>query len=159
MAVKATDTVKMGAQVISNASVIFSNLLKPDTKFGAQHDVTIEITKDLKKLFKEILAQTGAKKINGVSEYEGREQIKLKNKIYAQEGTERFPNIVDTQKQHTDQVPFGGDVINVIVRPRHYEDSVSIFLEKIQLVEKKNSGVDFEVIGGSNEDTEEDLPF
>ena len=86
MAVKATDTVKMGAQVISNASVIFSNLLKPDTKFGAQHDVTIEITKDLKKLFKEILAQTGAKKINGVSEYEGREQIKLKNKINAQEG-------------------------------------------------------------------------
>ena len=159
MAVKATDTVKMGAQVISNASVIFSNLLKPDTKYGAQHDVTIEVTKDLKKLFKEILAQTGAKKINGLSEYEVKEQIKLKNKIYAQEGTERFPNIVDTQKQHTDQVPFGGDVINVIVRPKHYEDSVSIFLERIQLVEKKNSGVDFEVIGVSNEDTEENLPF
>ena len=159
MAVKAPDTVKIGAQVISNASVIFSNLLKPDTKFGAQHDVTIEVTKDLKKLFKEILAQTGAKKINGLSEYEGKEEIKLKNKIYAQGGTERFPNIVDTQKQHTDQVPFGGDVINVIVRPKQFEDSVSIFLERIQLVEKKNSGVDFEVIGESNEDTEEDLPF
>ena len=66
---------------------------------------------------------------------------------------------MDTQKQHTDQVPFGGDVINVIVRPKQFEDSVSIFLERIQLVEKKNSGVDFEVINGSNEDTEENLPF
>ena len=93
--------VKMGAQMIKGLKVKWSHLAKPDLEYNSGHSVTVEMNDELKKLHKEMQAQTGVKHINGLSEYEGVETAKFSTKVYVNEGVEKFPSIFDTDGQKT----------------------------------------------------------
>jgi hypothetical protein len=60
--------VKMDAQKVFGLTVKWSHLLKPDLEYNSGHSVTVEINKELAKLQKELIAQTGVKKINGLKD-------------------------------------------------------------------------------------------
>jgi hypothetical protein len=163
-------TVKMGAQIVKNLKVKWSHLAKPDLEYNSGHSVTVEMNDELKKLHKEMQAQTGVKHINGLSEYEGVETAKFSTKVYVNEGVEKFPSIYDTNGQKTMDIPFGGDVVNLVFKPREWDKpkkSISCYLQEVQLVEKnggeKMSVTFAKVQDKSNEVTfseqEEDLPF
>jgi hypothetical protein len=150
--------------------VKWSHLLKPDLEYNSGHSVTVEINKELAKLQKELIAQTGVKKINGLKDDDGVKLASFRNKIHSSEGVERFPRIYDKDGQITADCPFGGDEINVVIKPKVWEmngkQSISCYLEQVQWV-KKNSGdsVTFEVIKDdevsfANDNLENDkLPF
>ena len=160
--------VRIDKQVLSNLTVTYSHLLRPDVFKGqSKHSISVVRKKEMEKLFKELKAQTNLKVINGLSEYDRDENgktvkvkvAKFSNKLHAEEGVERFPAIVDENKNSTDGVPMGGDIVNLIVKPRAWEDSISLFLEKVQIVKQdSHSSVDFEVIGDGNTE-DNDLPF
>tara|TARA_R100001082_G_scaffold8363_1_gene4939 strand:+ start:1171 stop:1692 length:522 start_codon:yes stop_codon:yes gene_type:complete len=163
-----TSPVRIDKQVLNNLTVTYSHLLRPDTYKGqSKHSISVIRTKEMEKLFKELKAQTNLETINGLSEYERDEngkKVKVKvakfsNKLHAEDGVERFPGIVDENKNDTNEVPMGGDIVNLIIKPRAWDDSISLYLEKVQIVEQdSHSSVDFEVIGdGETED--EGLPF
>jgi hypothetical protein len=162
--------VKMDAQKVFGLTVKWSHLLKPDLEYNSGHSVTVEINKELAKLQKELIAQTGVKKINGLKDDDGVKLASFRNKIHSSEGVERFPRIYDKDGQITADCPFGGDEINVVIKPKVWEmngkQSISCYLEQVQWV-KKNSGdsVTFEVIKDdeasfANDNLENDkLPF
>jgi len=170
------NSVKMGKMMVSGLIVKWSHLLKPDLEYNSGHSVTVEINKELANIFKELIAQTGVKTINGLKEFEGTKLASFKNKIHSNEGVERFPKIFDKEGQVTGDCPFGGDEVNVVIKPKVWEmngkQSISCYLEQVQWVEK-NSGdsVTFEKpsnktdevsFENSNNDTNssgEDLPF
>ena len=162
--------VKMGAQMIKGLKVKWSHLAKPDLEYNSGHSVTVEMNDELKKLHKEMQAQTGVKHINGLSEYEGVETAKFSTKVYVNEGVEKFPSIFDTDGQKTMDIPFGGDIVNLVFKPREWDKpkkSISCYLQEIQVVEKNGGeSVTFaKVQDKSNEVTfseqkdEEALPF
>tara|TARA_R100001244_G_scaffold112511_1_gene83244 strand:+ start:449 stop:976 length:528 start_codon:yes stop_codon:yes gene_type:complete len=162
--------VKMDSQKVFGLTVKWSHLLKPDLEYNSGHSVTVEINKELAKLQKELIAQTGVKKINGLKDDDGVKLASFRNKIHSSEGVERFPRIYDKDGQITADCPFGGDEINVVIKPKVWEmngkQSISCYLEQVQWV-KKNSGdsVTFEVIKDdgvsfANDNLEDDkLPF
>jgi hypothetical protein len=164
--------VRMGRMMVKNLTVKWSHLLKPDLEYNSGHSVTVEMNKELAKLQKEMIAQTGVKKINGLKDDDGTKLASFRNKIHSNEGIERFPRIYDEDGQHTGDCPFGGDVVNVVIKPKVWDmngtQSISCYLEEIQWV-KKNSGdaVTFEVINDkadevsfANDNLEDDkLPF
>ena len=164
--------VKMGKLIVKGLVVRYSHLLKPDLQYNSGHSVTVEVNKELAKLQKELIAQTGVKLINGLKDDEGTKLASFKNKIHSDEGIERFPRIYDEDGQHTGDCPFGGDVVNVVIKPKVWDmngtQSISCYLEEIQWVEK-NSGdaITFKKISDkkdkvsfANDNLEDDkLPF
>ena len=160
--------VRMDKIIVKNLTVKWSHLLKPDLEYNSGHSVTVEVNKELAKLQKELIAQTGVKKINGLKEVEGVKLASFKNKIHSTEGIERFPKIYDGDGQVTSDCPFGGDKINVVIKPKVWDmngkQSISCYLEQVQWVEK-NSGesVTFERIVDKADDVsfenDDKLPF
>ena len=63
-----TSPVQMETQQLFGLTVKWSHLLKPDMVYDSGHSVTVEMTDELEKLHKELKAQTGLKKVNGVKE-------------------------------------------------------------------------------------------
>jgi hypothetical protein len=164
--------VRMDSQKVFGLTVKWSHLLKPDLEYNSGHSVTVEVNKELAKLHKEMIAQTGVKLINGLKVDDGVNLASFRNKIHSNEGVERFPRIYDKDGQITADCPFGGDEVNVVIKPKVWDmngtQSISCYLEQIQWV-KKNSGdnVTFEVINDkadevsfANDNLEDDkLPF
>ena len=85
--------VKMGKIIVKGLVVRYSHLLKPDLQYNSGHSVTVEVNKELAKLQKELIAQTGVKLINGLKDDEGTKLASFKNKIHSDEGIERFLGI------------------------------------------------------------------
>ena len=164
--------VKMGRMIVKGLVVRYSHLLKPDLQYGSGHSVTVEVNKELAKLQKELIAQTGIKLINGLKDDDGTKLSSIKNKIHSNEGVERFPKIFDTEGQYTNDCPFGGDEVNIVIKPKVWDvngtQSISCYLEEVQWV-KKNSGdaITFKKINDkadevslANDNLEDDkLPF
>jgi len=166
---KMKSPVRMDKMIVKNLTVKWSHLLKPDLEYNSGHSVTVEVNKELAKLQKELVAQTGVKKINGLKEDDGVKLASFKNKIHSGEGIERFPKIYDENGQVTSDCPFGGDRINVVIKPKVWDmngsQSISCYLEQVQWVEKNNNdSVTFEKIIDSSdnvsfENDDDKLPF
>jgi len=164
-----TSPVKMEALKVFGLTVKWSHLLKPDLEFNSGHSVTVEVNKELAKLQKELIAQTGIKKINGLKvDKDGTKLASFKNKIHSEQGKSRFPNIFTKEGDRTNDCPFGGDEINVVIKPKVWEmngkQSISCYLEQVQWVEKNSSNsVTFEVVNqketSDGQPSNEDLPF
>lgn len=188
---KAPDTnVKFGSMVLENLTVKYSHITKPDLEYNSGHSVMVEWTKELQKMFDEIVKQSGVDKINGLKkEVDGKlkscqlkdkpEYVTFKNALYSSDGVERFPDVFDKNGSRTMEDPWGGDVVNLSVRPKVWDisgtQSISVYLNQIQ-IEEKNSGESFtferiekEVKFGqdarknqepeSESDDDDDLPF
>jgi hypothetical protein len=164
-----TSPVKMTTQQLFGLTVKWSHLLKPDMVYDSGHSVTVEMTKEVEKLHKELMAQTGLKKVNGIKvDDDGKKLVKFGTKIFSNDGVERFPKIYDKDGQATDDCPYGGDRVNVAVRPKVVEKtnppSISCYLQEVQWVEKNNdSSVTFakpqEESSFNGKASNEDLPF
>ena len=166
----APNSVKMGKMKVNGLTVKWSHLLKPDLEYNSGHSVTVEMNKELADLHKELIAQTGVSKINGLKDADGVKLASFRNKIHSNEGVERFPNIFTKEGTFTNDCPFGGDEVNLVIKPKVWEmngtQSISCYLEQVQWV-KKNSddGVTFEVPGNKTDDVsfassnEAALPF
>ena len=162
--------VKMQTQQLFSLIVKWADLLKPDMVYGSGHSVTVEMTDEVEKLHKELMAQTGLKKVNGIKvDDEGNKTVKFSTRIFSNDGVERFPKIYDEYGQVTNDCPFGGDKINVSIRPKVVDKttppSISCYLHEVQWVEKNsdNSSVTFakpqEESSFNGQSSEEDLPF
>lgn len=130
--------------VTGNVTVKWSHLMTPDDKFGnPNHSVTVEVTPELDKLIKAAVKQLGGKKINGFKEQDGIKTIKFKNTLVAKSGEKVFP-VTGPDAKPTTTVPFGTDVVRVKVTPGLItrDNSVSFYLEGIQLIERNYVGND-----------------
>ena len=164
-----TSPVKMTTQQLFGLTVKWSHLLKPDMVYDSGHSVTVEMTKEVEKLHKELMAQTGLKKVNGIKvDDDGKKLVKFGTKIISNDGVERFPKIYDKDGQAADDCPYGGDRVNVAVKPKVVEKttppSISCYLQEVQWVEKNNdSSVTFakpqEESSFNGKASNEDLPF
>jgi hypothetical protein len=144
--------------VTGNVTVKWSHLMSPDDKFGnPNHSVTVEVTPELKKQIDSVVKSLGGKKINGLKEQDGVKTIKFKNTLLAKQGTKVFP-VIGPDTNPTTTIPFGTDVVRVKVTPSllDRDNSVSFYLESIQLVERNYVGQDseFKPVGNT-----EDTPF
>lgn len=142
-----------------NVIVKWSHLMTPDDKFGnPNHSVTVELTPELETQLKSSVKALGGKKINGYKEQDGLKTIKFKNVLKAREGLKTFP-VVGPNTQPTTTVPFGTDVVRVKVTPALIErdNSVSFYMESIQLIERNyigtNGPAEFQSV------TDADVPF
>ena len=147
--------VKFSPITLENVTVTYSHIQKPDLEYNTGHSVTVEVTKSIMQMLEEITKQSGVAKVNGVSkaDKEGKykscdvkdkpTQIKFKSGIYSNDGIERFPDVFDMDGQRTMENPYGGDVVNLVVKPYVWDmngkESISVYLNEIQIVEK-NSG-------------------
>ena len=166
--------------------ITYSHIQKPDLEYNTGHSVTVEWNKDIAKMFKEMVKQSGVKKVNGLSApngegrlkscqlKDGPTQVKFKNSLYSSDNVERFPDVFDLDGQRTMDNPYGGDVVNLVVRPKVWDmqgkESISVYLNEIQIVEK-NSGSKVTFAKPKQEETtfnankqskpvsDEDLPF
>lgn len=116
----------------------WSNLLKPDVAFGegsANHNITVVVDPEFKKVLDQVLKDSGAKKLNGLKESDGVTTFKAKSKVHVDDGV--FP-CVDSLGQATDSVPFGGDKVRLKLAPMVLtrDNSLSIYLNGIQVIEK-----------------------
>lgn len=146
-----TKKAKVSAFVTDPVTVLYSNLSAPDTHFGdnsANHNITVVLTPELKAQCSAAASALGAKKVNGISKTEdGQEQIKVRSTLFIEEG--RFPEIYDAKNTKTDVVPWGSDVVRLILQPSlipQQEGTCSMFLNKIQIVEKNATGVSFDAL-------------
>lgn len=137
--------------ITGKLSVIWSNLLKPDSHFGestANHNITVVLDETLDKMLKSIATEHGVKKINGIMEKDdGTKTIKFKSKSHIDKGA--FP-CQDASAQWTSAVPFGGDVVRLKLAPvvlSKPSKSMSFYLNGIQIVEK-NSDVSASKVNG-----------
>ena len=173
----AVNNVKIGAQSVNDLLVKYSHIAKPDLEYNSGHSVTVVVNENLKNLQKEVVAQTGVKKLNGIKKTdEGEELASFRTKVFVNEGKERFPNVFDMEGQRTMDVPFGGDTVNLVIKPKVVEmnnkHSISFYLQEVQVVEKQENGkvtfakpkaeqtnteTTFE--SQSTENSESDLPF
>lgn len=118
----------------------WSNLLKPDVAFGegsANHNITVVVDPEFKKVLDAVLKNSGAKKLNGLREADGVTTFKAKSKVHVDAGV--FP-CVDSLGQATDTVPFGGDKVRLKLAPMVLtrDNSLSIYLNGIQVIEKNS---------------------
>ena len=149
--------VKFSTMVLKNLTVKYSHITKPDLEYNSGHSVMVEWTKELEDMFKEIVKQSGVTKINGLKkEVDGKLkscQLKdkpgyatFKNALYSSDGVERFPDVFDKNGDRTMDDPWGGDVVNLSVRPKVWDisgtESISVYLNQVQ-IEEKNSGESF----------------
>jgi hypothetical protein len=130
--------------VTGNVTVKWSHLMSPDDKYGnPNHSVTVEVTPELKKQIDSAVKSLGGKKINGFKEQDGLKTIKFKNTLIAKSGEKTFP-VTGPDAKPTTTVPFGTDVVRVKVTPGLIarDNSVSFYLEGIQLIERNYVGND-----------------
>tara|TARA_R100000808_G_C2148695_1_gene156892 strand:+ start:893 stop:1417 length:525 start_codon:yes stop_codon:yes gene_type:complete len=161
--------VKMQTQQLFGLTIRWSHLQKPDMVYETGHSVTVEITDEIEKLHKELMAQTGLDKVNGVKvDDEGKKTVKFATRIFSNDGVERFPKVYDVDGQLTNDCPFGGDKVNVSIRPKVVEKtnppSISCYLQEVQWVEKNNENyVTFAKpqteSSFNGQPSDEDLPF
>tara|TARA_R110001606_G_scaffold393860_1_gene564226 strand:- start:2818 stop:3378 length:561 start_codon:yes stop_codon:yes gene_type:complete len=133
----------MSKFITPKCTVTFAYLNKPDDKFGedtANFNVSVEMTDELASLVKKAANDLGAKKVNGVSEYNGVKTIKFKNRYMVKEGIPSFP-CVDATTKPTKATAASGDVVILAVSPRKIsrDDSLSIYLDGVQIVEKNSA--------------------
>jgi hypothetical protein len=158
----------MSKFITPRVTVTFAYLNKPDDKFGedtANFNVSVEMTDELAALVKKAAGDLGAKKVNGVSEYNGVKTIKFKNRYMVKEGIKAFP-CVDAATNPTKATAAGGDVVILAVSPRKIsrDDSMSIYLDGVQIVEKNSqygtgsSGAGFSAQEGGYTAAEESTP-
>ena len=178
--------VKFSPMTLEKVTITYSHIQKPDLEYNTGHSVTVEWNKDIAKMFSEMVKQSGVKKVNGLSApngdgrlkscqlKDGPTQVKFKNSLYSSDGVERFPDVFDLDGQRTMDNPYGGDVVNLVVRPKVWDmqgkESISVYLNEIQIVEK-NSGSKVTFAKPKQEETtfnankqskpvsDEDLPF
>tara|TARA_Y100000401_G_C8305225_1_gene216504 strand:+ start:95 stop:682 length:588 start_codon:yes stop_codon:yes gene_type:complete len=146
--------VKFQTMKLDNLVVKYSHITKPDLVYNSGHSVMVEWTKELQKMFNEIVKQSGVDKVNGLKKEiggkikrcdlkDGPEYVTFKNKLFVLEGIERFPDVFDKDGQRTMDDPWSGDEVNLYVRPKVIDKgdtpSVSVYLNQIQ-IEKKDSG-------------------
>jgi len=178
--------VKFSPMTLEQVTVTYSHIQRPDLEYNTGHSVTVEVNKPIQQMLNEIVKQSGVDKVNGVSKqdkdgkYKSCEvkdkptQIKFKNGIYSNDGVERFPDVFDLNGQRTMENPYGGDVVNLVVRPKVWDvngkQSVSVYLNEIQIVEKnsgakvtfakpKEEGTTFDANKNPGVVADEDLPF
>jgi len=144
--------------VTGNVTVKWSHLMSPDDKFGnPNHSVTVEVTPELKKQIDSAVKSLGGKKINGLKDQDGIKTMKFKNTLLAKQGTKVFP-VIGPDTNPTTTIPFGTDVVRLKVTPSllDRDNSVSFYLDSIQLVERNYVGQDNEFKPVSNN---EETPF
>ena len=179
--------VKFTTMTFNNLTVKFSHIQKPDLEYNSGHSVLVECNNELEKMIKEVVKQSGVETVNGLKKQvgdkiqscqlkDGPDYIVFKNAIYSRDGVERFPDVYDMQGQRTMDNPYGGDVVNLAVRPKVWDmqgkQSISIYLNEVQIAEK-NSGdsvtfakpkkeqkeVSFDASKKDGPVSDEDLPF
>ncbi len=150
--------------------VKWSNLLKPDRHFSTDgdHNVTVLLDKGLQKVINEWKKSSGAKKVNGLNKTtDGEDTLKVKSKLYTTGDNTRtsFP-CYDVDARETDDVPFGGDTVKLMIAPRinDRDNSLSLWLSGVQIVKSGGRTTGFTPINGftaeSNQESDEDtLPF
>ena len=150
--------------------VKWSHLHKPDVFFGTpgDHNVSVVITDELKKEMNSWMKSSGAKKINGQTQTEdGVNVLKVKSKLYtAGENTKTSFPCFDAGARETEDTPFGGDVVKLMIAPRlnDRDNSLSLWLSGCQIVKSGGRTTGFVPVDGftaeSDSDTEQsDLPF
>lgn len=150
--------------------VKWSNLMKPDIYFGTpgDHNITVVLDKGLQKTINDWKKSTGAKKVNGVSKTtDGEDTLKVKSKLYTSgENTRTSFPCYDVDARETDDVPFGGDTVKLMIAPRvnDRDNSLSLWLSGVQIVQSGGRTTGFTPINGftaeSNKESDEDtLPF
>ena len=150
--------------------VKWSHLHKPDVFFGTpgDHNVSVVITDELKKEMNSWMKSSGAKKINGQTQTEdGVNVLKVKSKLYtAGENTKTSFPCFDAGARETEDTPFGGDVVKLMIAPslNDRDNSLSLWLSGCQIVKSGGRTTGFVPVDGftaeSDSDTEqEDLPF
>jgi len=122
------------------STVRWSHLMRPDDKFGnPHHSVTVIVTPDIQNQLDAAVASLGGTKINGLKTENdtGDTLIRFKNVLKAREGITTFP-ILDCDDQETNTIPFATDKVRVKVTPAliSRDDSVSFYMDRIQLVER-----------------------
>lgn len=151
MAKGATKMAKISKFITENLSVNFSHLNRPDDKFGADtanFNITVALTSALETKIKELVKQSGAKKVNGVWENEkGDKLIKFKNRVMVKNGDTVFP-CVDSRNQPTRATAMSGDVVRLLLSPAliQRDNSLSIYLDGVQIIEKNSASAGFEVV-------------
>lgn len=149
-------TTKINPFTTHTIDVVWAHLHAPDDKFGADtanHSITVLVDKELQKKLDEIVKESGAKKINGMrTDDEGRTLLKAKSKTLVKKGIKAFP-CRDAAAERTDAVPYGGDKVRLRLAPAllSRDNSMSVFLNGVQIIEKNSSGGDF---GGGFEATD-----
>jgi len=115
----------------------------------------------LQKQLQSSVKELGGKKINGLKDADGIKTIKFKNVLKAKEGIKVFP-VIGPDTKPTDTVPFGSDVVRVKVTPALIgrDNSVSFYMESIQLIERNYVGQNSEFTDVSNKPISDDeVPF
>ena len=148
--------------VTGNVTVKWSHLMSPDDKFGnSNHSVTVELTPELHKQIQSSANELGGNKINGLKNQDGIKTIKFKNVLKAKEGIRTFP-VIGPDTKPTETVPFGSDVVRVKITPAliSRDNSVSFYMESIQLIERNYVGTNSEFTDVSSKAISEDeIPF
>ena len=150
--------------------VKWSHLHKPDVFFGTpgDHNISVVVTDELKKEMDSWMKLSGAKKINGQTQTEdGVNVLKVKSKLYtAGENTKTSFPCFDAGARDTEDTPFGGDVVKLMIAPRlnDRDNSLSLWLSGCQIVKSGGRTTGFVPVDGftaeSDSDTEQDtLPF
>ena len=126
--------------VTPTATVRWSHLMKPDDKFGnPHHSVTVIVTDELQAQIDSAIQELGGTKVNGLKtdSESGETLIRFKNVLKAREGMMSFP-VLDSDDQPTNTIPFATDTVRVKVTPALIarDNSVSLYMDKIQLVER-----------------------
>ncbi len=176
------NSVYFGPFVVEDVETTWVHLNKPDLEYNTGHSVSVKINDTLRKELKDIVAQSGVKVIYGLKDNDGKktedykkaDSIKFKTKVYSDDGVQRFPNVYDVNGAKTQDTPFGGDTISAVVKPKAYEEGVSIYLQEVMVKETNGSSkvtfakpkeeqqtVSFnkQADNDTKKDDEEDLPF
>ena len=165
------DNTQIPKSFITNELVVkWSHLHKPDVEFGqpGDHNISVVMTKELKKEIDSWVKTTGAKKVNGTyTAKDGDDVVKFKSKLYTSgENTKTSFPCYDAGAKETEDMPFGGDVVKVRIAPRLNErdNSMSLWLSGCQIVKSGGRTTGFVPVNGftaeSDSDVEqEDLPF
>lgn len=128
--------------ITENLTLKYANLHRPDEKFTPVHQCEFVLPDSLAKKLEEIKKQLGGKKVNGIRERDGDTLMKVKSKVYVEDG--RFP-CVDSKNKPTEVSPFGGDVVRLKLIPKvvSKDNSVSFYLGGVQIIEKNSSSEGF----------------
>jgi len=152
---------KISKFITPNVNVTFSHLHRPDDKFGtdsANFNISVTLTPELENEIKALVKTTGVKKVNGIWEDDnGNKQAKFKNRIMVKNGEKAFP-CVDSRNQPTRSVPMSGDVVRLLLAPCviQRDNSLSIYLDGVQIIEKNGSNTAFDVVDGGFTDSADD---
>lgn len=138
---------KQRAFTTETVDVIWSHLHAPDDKFGldsSNHNITVLVDDELQLKLDELLQESGTTKINGFRvDDEGRTLLKVKTKTFVKQNKKAFP-CRDAATNETAATPYGGDKVKLRLSPAVItrDNSLSIYLNGCQIIEKKQSDYD-----------------